>query len=57
MKSIPFFSTIGNHDLYQGDSHYISAFHLPTNDLPTLGLKNPKCPNGFPAQNIFTRST
>ena len=57
MKSIPFFPTIGNHDLYQGDSHYISAFHLPTNNLPTLGLKHRRCPTDFPARNIFTRLT
>ena len=53
MKSIPFFPTIGNHDLYQGDSHYISAFHLPTNNLPTLGLKHPEMPYRFSGTEHF----
>ena len=41
MKSTPYFTTIGNHDLYQGDTAYIKAFHLPTNNLPIIGLKDP----------------
>ena len=39
MKSVPYFTTIGNHELYHGDEAYLNAFHLPTNNLPTLGLK------------------
>jgi len=31
MRTTPFFFTMGNHDLYAGDSHYLEAFHLPTN--------------------------
>jgi predicted phosphodiesterase len=42
MKSTPYYTAIGNHDLYQGDTAYINAFHLPTNNLPALGLKMPK---------------
>lgn len=53
MKSIPFFTTIGNHDLYQGDSHYINAFNLPTNNLPSLGLKHPEVPYRFSGTEHF----
>ena len=41
MKSIPYFTAIGNHELYYGDAAYLNAFHLPTNNLPSLGLKTP----------------
>lgn len=53
MKSVPFFFTIGNHDLYQGDTHYINAFYLPTNNLPDLGLKNPEVPYRFSGTEHF----
>ena len=53
MKSVPFFTTIGNHDLYQGDTHYINAFHLPTNNLPSLGLKHPEVPYRFSGTEHF----
>ena len=53
MKSVPFFTAIGNHDLYQGDTHYINAFHLPTNNLPQLGLKHPELPYRFSGTEHF----
>jgi predicted phosphodiesterase len=53
MKSVPIFTAVGNHDLYQGDSHYINAFHLPTNNLPTLGLKHPEIPYRFSGTEHF----
>ena len=31
MAAQPWFFTIGNHDLYAGETHYLNAFHLPTN--------------------------
>ena len=31
MAAQPWFLTIGNHDLYAGEAHYLNAFHLPTN--------------------------
>lgn len=31
MRTTPYFTTIGNHDLYAGDGPYLEAFHLPTN--------------------------
>ncbi|MEE2615350.1 MAG: metallophosphoesterase [Verrucomicrobiota bacterium] len=53
MKSVPFFTTIGNHDLYQGDTHYINAFYLPTNNLPSLGLKHQEVPYRFSGTEHF----
>ena len=31
MRTTPYFTTIGNHDLYAGDAPYLETFHLPTN--------------------------
>ena len=31
MRSTPYFFTMGNHDLYYGDTAYLQTFHLPTN--------------------------
>ena len=53
MKSVPIFNTVGNHDLYQGDSYYINAFHLPTNNLPSLGLKHREIPYRFSGTEHF----
>ncbi len=34
MKRVPFYFTIGNHDIYSGVSYYLDAFFLPTNSVP-----------------------
>lgn len=31
MRTTPYFTTIGNHDLYAGDGPYLETFYLPTN--------------------------
>jgi 3',5'-cyclic AMP phosphodiesterase CpdA len=33
MKSTPYFFAFGNHDLYNGDTHFLEAFYLPTNTV------------------------
>ncbi len=33
MRSTPYFFAVGNHDLYVGDSYWLDAFHLPTNNV------------------------
>lgn len=33
MASLPWFFALGNHDLNAGESHYLNAFHLPTNAI------------------------
>ena len=33
MKRVPFYFTIGNHDVYSGVSYYLDAFFLPTNSV------------------------
>jgi len=53
MKSVPFFTAIGNHELYYGDAAYLNAFHLPTNNLPTLGLKPPNLDYPFSGTEHF----
>jgi len=53
MKSTPYFTAIGNHDLYDGDTAYLNAFHLPTNNLPSLGLKNPMVDYPFSGTEHF----
>ena len=53
MKSVPYFTTIGNHELYHGDAAYLNAFHLPTNNLPTLGLKPPNLDYPFSGTEHF----
>jgi predicted phosphodiesterase len=53
MKSTPYFTAFGNHDLYNGDTAYLNAFHLPTNNLPTLGLKNPTVDYPFSGTEHF----
>ena len=53
MKSTPYFTAIGNHDLYDGDSAYLNAFHLPTNNLLSLGLKNPTVEYPFSGTEHF----
>ena len=34
MKNVPFFFTLGNHDLAPGPGAYLEAFYLPTNNVP-----------------------
>ena len=53
MKSVPYFTAIGNHELYHGDAAYLNAFHLPTNNLPTLGLKPPNLDYPFSGTEHF----
>ncbi|MDP6914308.1 MAG: metallophosphoesterase family protein, partial [Verrucomicrobiota bacterium] len=53
LKSVPYFTTIGNHELYHGDAAYLNAFHLPTNNLPTLGLKPPNLDYPFSGTEHF----
>ncbi len=53
MKSVPYYTTIGNHELYYGDTAYLNAFHLPTNNLPTLGLKDPNLDYPFSGTEHF----
>ena len=53
MKSTPYFTAVGNHDLYDGDTAYLNAFHLPTNNLPALGLKNPTVDYPFSGTEHF----
>ena len=53
MKSTPYFTAFGNHDLYDGDTAYLNAFHLPTNNLPSLGLKNPTVDYPFSGTEHF----
>lgn len=36
MKRIPFYFTIGNHDIYSGVGYYLDALFLPTNSVPLL---------------------
>ena len=33
MQGTPYFFAFGNHDIYDGDAHYLDAFHLPTNQV------------------------
>jgi len=53
MKSVPYFTTIGNHELYYGDTAYLNSFHLPTNNLPSLGLKPPNLEYPFSGTEHF----
>jgi hypothetical protein len=53
MKSTPYFTAFGNHDLYNGDTAYLNAFHLPTNNLPSLGLKPPNLEYPFSGTEHF----
>ena len=53
MKSVPYFTTIGNHELYYGDTAYLNTFHLPTNNLPSLGLKPPNLEYPFSGTEHF----
>ena len=53
MKSVPYFTAIGNHELYYGDTAYLNAFHLPTNNLPSLGLKPPNLDYPFSGTEHF----
>ena len=53
MKSVPYFTTIGNHELYFGDTAYLNTFHLPTNNLPSLGLKPPNLEYPFSGTEHF----
>lgn len=34
MRSVPYFFSLGNHDLYSTSTAYLNAFHLPTNNVP-----------------------
>lgn len=34
MRSVPYYFSIGNHDIYHNINHYLDAFYLPTNSIP-----------------------